>query len=255
MGLSEPLNGTLQRRLRLIRRVLVLSVVLVCSAYLGELCFMRYRCARAVRLIESVRKFKIGVTSSEEVRQLSERYGGEFHPAQSTNVPLTNAQSYVLTVWSPYVLIRGNALPMPGPGLRIWGVMAMLYIEDGHLAEVHLMVAVRRSDGLDLSSNVEVRKNLMVGPEGATYYVVEPHVTGPPTEALRAEVSPGASSEERRKAFDFNTNCLTSFRECRHVCEVSPGAWKDLGEHRLRDGDGQEKAVDAECNQSLSGTK
>jgi hypothetical protein len=255
MRLSGAFKSTLDRRLRLIKRVLVLSVVLMCSAYFGELCFMRYRCAEAVRLINSVQKLKIGGTSSEEVRQLSERFGGEFHSGDGSNALAPNPSSYVLTVWSPYLLIRGNALPMPGPGLRIWGVMATLYIEDGHLAEVYLMLAVKRSDELDLSSNVKVRNKLMIGPEGVSYYVVEPHVTGPPTEALEAEVSPEASSEERRKAFDFNTKCLTSLRECRHVCEISPSAWKDLGEHRLRYEDGREKVVDAECRQSLSRIK
>jgi hypothetical protein len=154
MGPNVPSKDNVNGRLRLIRRVLVLSFVFVCSSYLGELCFMGYRLARAAQLINSVRELKIGVTSSEEVRQLSERFGGEFNLGEGSNALVPNPPSYVLTVWSPYVLIRDNAFPLPGPGLRIWGVMATLYVKDGHLAEVYLMVVVRRSDKLDLSSNV-----------------------------------------------------------------------------------------------------
>ncbi len=63
MGLRGVPNGALDRKLRLIKRVLVLSFVFACCAYLGELCFMRYRCAKATQLIDSVQKLKLGVTS------------------------------------------------------------------------------------------------------------------------------------------------------------------------------------------------
>jgi hypothetical protein len=255
MALSGASKGSLDRKLRLIKRVLVLSFVFAWSVYFGELCFMRYRCAKAARLIDSVQRLKIGVTPAEEVRQLSERYGGEFYAADNSSVFGPNPPRYDLSVWSPYLLIRDTAFSMPGPGLRIWGVSATLYIKNGKLAEVYLSLMVRRSDELDLSSSVAVRNKLLAGPEGVSYYVVEPHVTGPPTEALHAELSPGASPEEQRKAFEFNPNCLVAFRECRHVCEISPSNWKALEERRRSRGEIRERIIDIECRQSLSGTK
>jgi hypothetical protein len=227
----------------------------VCGVYLGELSFMRYRLFKATRLIHSVQQLKIGITSLDEVRQLSDQYGGRFYQDEGPIVLPPNGASYVLNVWSPYLLIRDNAFPMLGPGLRVWLVSATLGVEGNHLSRVSLRIIVKRSDNLDLESEVSVTTRNLAAPEEVSYYVGEPHVTGSPTEALQAELRPSASFVERTKAFDINTNCLTSFRECRHVCEVSPSAWNDLGEHRLRYDDGREKVIDAECRQTLSKTK
>jgi hypothetical protein len=255
MQLAGPSIGNPKSWLRLIRRVLFAMAIFAFGVYLGELSFMHSRYSKAARLINSVQQLKIGITSSDEVRQLSERYGGRFYPDEGPKVLSPTGASYGLGVSSPYLLIRDDTYSMLGPGLRRWLVSATLYVRDGHLSEASLRLLVKRSDDLVLESKVLVTRRTLAALEGTSYFVHEPHMTGPPTEDLSVELSPMASLEERKKAFDISTKCLTSFRECRHVCEVSPSAWKDLGEHRLSYEDGREKVVDAECRQSLSHTK
>jgi hypothetical protein len=227
----------------------------VCGIYLGELSFMRHRYSKATQLINSVQELKIGITSSDEVRQLSERFVGTFYPHEGADAHAPTNGSYLLRVWSPYLLIRDNIFSIKGPGLRLWLVSADLHVVDHHLSRLSLSLATKTPSNVDLTSEVTLATQMLRAPDGANYYVVQAHVTGPPTEALRIEISPKASLQERKKAFDFNTNCLMSFSACRHVCELSPNAWNDLGDHRLRYDDGGEKVVDAECRQSLSGAR
>ena len=255
MGLAEVFRRIPENRLRLIRRVFLALLIFVLGTYLGELSYMRHRYSKATQLINSVQQLKIGITSSDQVRQLSERYAGRFYADEGSDTHSPTNGSYLLQVWSPYLLIRDNVVSMKGPGLRLWVVSADIQVVDDRLSGLSLRLATRVSNNLDLTSAVSVSTRTIRAPEGTTYFVAEPHVTGPPTEALHIELSPKASSEERKKAFDFNSSCLTSFRECRNVCEISPDAWNDLGEHRLRYDDGREKVVDAECRQRLSQTK
>jgi hypothetical protein len=158
-------------------------------------------------------------------------------------------------VTSPYISFRDHYFRPVGPGIRFWSVSANLSVKDGYLSESSLEVSVQRSDDVDLTSDLSLTSELLLGPAGDSYYVKEPHVTGPPTEALHVNITPEASFDERRKAFDLGMRCLTSLRECRHVCELSPRAWPDLGDHRLFYEDGHEKIVEAECEKSLAHNK
>lgn len=81
--------------------------------------------------------------------------------------------------------------------------------------------------------------------------VVEPHVTGPLTEAVA--VHSDATAEEVRRAFNFKPRCLTGLRECQHVCECMPSAWKNLPlENRLRYPDEHQKVIDSEGRITLA---
>jgi hypothetical protein len=247
--------GTPKHRLRLAKRLLLALGTLVCGIYLVELCCVWYRYHVAVRLVNSVRELRVGVTSTDEVRQLSERFGGRFYPSEPTELLLPQASpSYAVMISSPYISFRDHFFPFLGPGIRFWAVSANLGVEGGHLSEIRLEVHVQRADQVGLSSNVSVTNKISRDPD-ATYYVSEAHVTGPPTEALQVAITPDASSEERRKAFDFAVGCLTSLRQCHHTCELSPSAWPDLGDHRMYYEDGREKVVEAECENSLANKK
>lgn len=239
-------------------RVLAVLSVLAFAVYFVELSFVHVRYIEAARLVDSVRTLRIGVTTSEEVRQLSERFGGRLYPVGPVtrkSLPVEANPTYFLMVTSPYISFREHYFRAVGPGIRLWSVSANLSVKDGYLSESSLEVFVQRSDDVDLKSHISVTSKLLLGPEGDSYYVKEPHVTGPPTEALHVNITPEASFDERRKAFDFGMRCLTSLRECRHVCELSPSAWPDLGDHRLFYEDGHERIVEAECEKNLAHNK
>ncbi|MGH9681778.1 MAG: hypothetical protein ACRD4Y_17665, partial [Candidatus Acidiferrales bacterium] len=159
---------------------------------------------------------------------------------------------YLVSVQSPS-LTFGESIHVL-PGRRRWGVSAYLPIEDGYLSSVTFDLGVFRADGLMLNPEVVLTgKERLLAPDGVSYFVHQPVVSGPPTEMIKVELRPNASADERKKAFDFNFSCLTRFRECRHVCELLPNAWKDLHpESRIHYGDGREKVIDSECRDRLN---
>lgn len=238
-------------------RVLALLCIAAVVVYIVELGLVRFKSAKAARLVDSVRTLKIGVTTSDQVRQLSERFGGTLYaggPVIRNSLPVPASPTYFLIVASPRISLRDRCLSPLGPGLRWWAVTVNMSVEDGHLSEYFLDVVVQRSDGVELDSRVSATEELLIGsPEASSYFVHEPHVTGPPTEALDVNITPQASPEERDKAFGFDLGCLTSLRQCGHVCQLSPSAWPDLREHRQSYEDGREKVVSAECENALAG--
>jgi hypothetical protein len=128
-------------------------------------------------------------------------------------------------------------------------------LEDGKLSEVFLDVTVQRSDDVELNSRVLVTQALLIGPDTAHYFVHQPHVTGPPTEASEVNITPEANSEERQKAFDFDMGCLTAFRQCAHVCQLSPSAGRDLGEQQGFRIDEYGDVAATECEKMSAGSK
>jgi hypothetical protein len=235
-------------------RVFAILGVIAISVYLAELVCVKLRYASAARLIDSVRALKMGVTTADEVRQLSERFGGTLYPARLSSAGSLfdqSAPTYSLEVTSPLISFRNHHFNGAGPGIRFWVVSAALSIKDGHLSEYSLGVLVKRSDDFDLRSYLSVADEIPIDPRGSSYLVNEAHVTGPPGEALLVRITPRASVAERRKAFDFDLRCLTAMRECRHVCQLSPSAWVDVGDHRQYYEDGREKVTEAECENFL----
>jgi hypothetical protein len=198
-------------------------------------------------LVGELRRFEIGKTTESQIKQLSDRHGGRFSAARESTSPHQPA-TYDFSVASPYVMIAGSARTLPGT--RLWGLFASLQVEHGHLSNLRLSLFVFRSDGFGLRSTVVLSgPEPLAAPQGVQYYVYESHITGPRGEALGVELSPAASSQQRKKAFDLNLSCLTRFPECRHVCETLPSAWKDLTpDRRLMYEDGKPVNDYTECS-------
>jgi hypothetical protein len=178
------------------------------------------------RLTGELRRLEVGKTTESQIRRLSEQYDGRYSAAQYQN-QTHQPESYDIYVSSPYIMIAGSARTLPGR--RLWGLVASLAVENGYLSHLRLRLFVFRSNGFGLHSIVDLTgPKPRAAPDGVPYYVYEAHITGPPGETLGVELSPAASTEERRKGFNFNLSCLTALRECRHVCDTLPSAWKDL---------------------------
>ena len=248
-----------KRWLRSAGRVFVALCIFAFGVYVVELSFVRFRYIEAARLINSVGRLKIGVTTSDEVRQLSERFGGALYPGNREIrrfKPIGPTPHYSVMVSSPFVSFRDRYIHPVGPGIRFWTVSADLKVENGYLSEIFLRIFAQRADDFELTSELSITKELIdFEPPDVFYEVKEAHVTGPPAEALEINVTPNADADERRKALDFDLRCLISLRECRHACQLSPRAWPDLGERRLHYPDGRENLIKAECEKSLAEIK
>jgi hypothetical protein len=218
--------------------------VLVCLTYVCEYATEWHRRARLEALVQSIKTLQVGVTTDEEVRALSERFGGRFSPEGTFSEPRTS--TYSVGFSSPY--IKGADGFHTLPGRRLWMVDVELVITDRRLVETYVRFILTRSDGYFLLPAVYVAKpNPLSHLDGATYFVSEPHVTGPPSEALKVFLSPEATTAEKDKAFRINFSCLTAVRECRHPCDLLPEAWRDL--RVLHPGE-RVDSMDADCRES-----
>jgi hypothetical protein len=235
---------------KLIGRIAVACMVLVAVLYAFVFALERNRRQIVHKLSIDVQRLRVSQTTESEIRRLAQKYGGEYAgPKNGANS--YQPANYVVSVWNPGFYI--GDLKRAFPGRRLWGAVAYLPVENGLLTGVHFGIGVQRADGLALDASVVMTGSKpFAAPEGLSYFVHQAHVTGPPTESLSVELSPAATPEERGKGFDFNLSCLTGFRECRHVCEVMPTAWKDLPlERRIQYGDGREQMTDSECRERM----
>lgn len=218
--------------------------VLVGLIYICEYATEWHRRARLEALVQSIKTLQVGVTTDEEVRALSERFGGRFAPEGTFTEPRTSA--YSLGFWSPY--LRGADGLHTLPGRRLWMADVEIVIEDRRLVRTNIRFMVMRSDGYVLMSGVDMAQRRPSYPaEWASYEVFEPHYTGDPNEGLKVLLSPEATTAEKDKAFRINFSCFTALRECRHPCDVLPEAWRDL---RARHPGERGDSMDADCRAS-----
>jgi hypothetical protein len=242
---SQGVSNWSYRR-KSIGRIAAVCMVLVAVLYACLLALEWNRRQIVHKLSTDVERLRVSQTTEAEIQRLAQKYGGEYSGPKN-GADSSQPANYVVSVWNPGFYIGG--VKRAFPGRRLWGAVAYLPVENGMLSEVHFGIGVHRADELALDASVVMTgRKPLAAPEGLSYFVHQAHVTGPPTESLIVELSSAATPEERRKGFDFNLACLTGFRECKHVCEVMPTAWKDLPlERRIQYGDGQEKVTDPEC--------
>jgi hypothetical protein len=226
-------------------------IFLLSACFIFAFSYAHHRREEFKQLISDMQQIKSGMNSDEELRTLSHKYGGTFYTASGHEESRRTDGRYELRLSGPFIVSRNHFFHVPGQ--RPWTVLATFDVNDGKLDEALLMAAVMRSDGVILQGFTGINfKNLFGHPE-PSYAVLEPHITGPPTEAVDVHLRPGATPEQIRRAFDFNFQCLTGLRGCQHVCEFMPSAWGDLPlEKRLHHADGHENLIDSECRTALA---
>ena len=214
------------KRLKSVALVAVAVCGLIGLFYLAVYTLEWHRASVARSLLGELKRLEVDKTAEAQIRKLSDQYAGKYSP-QNTQNPIGEPASYQVLVESPFIGIADSAQTLPGR--RSWGFVVDLKVNQGYLSEIYASMVVFRSDGFGSSSSVNLtgRTNLIGEPE-EPYYVSEGNITGPPGEDLEVQLSPSATAQEREKGFDFNFSCLTAFRECRHVCETMPNAWRDL---------------------------
>jgi len=231
--------------------VLSSFIFLSSTASVSVFSYAHYKREEAKQLIADMQQIRSGKNSEEELRKLSQKYSGTFYMASGHEEQGRTNGRCELRVSGPFIVIRNHFLHVPGQ--RPWTVLATLDVKDGTLDGALLTVAVMRSDGVILQGFTGINSENLFGNIEPSYAVLEPHITGPPTEAVDVHLRPGATTEQIRRAFDFNFQCLTGLRGCHHVCELMPSAWGDLPlEKRLRYIDGHENVIDSECRTALA---
>lgn len=204
--------------------------VLIGLLYLAGFTLEWHRTQISRSLVGELQRLEVGRTTEAQIRKLSDQFGGRYSPVSIEN-EIQQPACYQVGVSSPYMMIAGSTRTLPG--LRLWELGALLEVEDGYLSNLRISLNVFRSDAFLLHSETDLTgSNPLGAPDGVSYYVSEAHITGPPGEALVVDLGPTATMEEREKGFGFNFRCLTALRECRHVCDTMPSAWRDLSPRR-----------------------
>jgi hypothetical protein len=233
---------------------LVFCLLLAYVVALGLSFRNRYK---AEQMIRDLQALKVGETTAEEVRKLSEQHGGRIFHVSKDEADSSFGPTYVFGYSSGVVRVGEFVQLLRAPFVRPWMVQANLDLYDERLVRWTLGILVFRSDDFNLSTSVSSEEHVRHAfSEDVSYWVYEAHVTGPPSQDVNVELAANATRVERRKAFDINMRCLTSLFECKQVCELIPSAWQDLPlERRLQYADGREKKVDAYCREALARRK
>jgi hypothetical protein len=100
---------------RVLVRIAVGMFVLICLTYVCEYATERRRRGRLEALVQSIKTLQVGVTTDEEVRALSERFGGRFSPEGTFTEPRTSTYSLVYS--SPYIKSADGFHTLPGQAL------------------------------------------------------------------------------------------------------------------------------------------
>ena len=138
-------------------RIAVGMFVLVCLTYVCEYAMEWHRRERLEALVQAIKTLQVGVTSDEEVRALSERFGGRFAPEGTFTEPRTS--TYSLGFSSPYLQSADGYHTLPGR--RLWMVDVSLVIRERRLVETCVRFILTRSDGYFLSSAVYVANRML----------------------------------------------------------------------------------------------
>jgi hypothetical protein len=239
-----------QYRHRLLGAVITFAIF-ACVGYVCAFAYSRYKREEARQLIIDMKQIKTGITSEDELRTLSLKYAGIFYTASGHEEPRRTDGRFEVRISGPFLVVRNHFFYVPGQ--LPWTVLAILDINNGYLDRTQLTVAVLRPNGVILEGDTSINLKYSFGAVEPPYSVSEAHVTGPPTETVVVHLTPLATADEVGRGFNFNFRCLAGVRECQHVCELMPSAWKDLPlENRLHYSDGHEKAIDSECRSALA---
>jgi hypothetical protein len=102
-------------------------------------------------------------------------------------------------------------------------------VDEGRLSGMYSSLAIRREDGFRLIALAGVDTKMPVRAQTVSYFVNYTHVsTTGNGEGLEATVTPAATKEQFRRAYDIKFNCLTKTKACSRLSDLMPSAWSDF---------------------------
>jgi hypothetical protein len=223
--------------------VLLVALLLLCFAFVSG-AFARLR---AEQLWREIQTLSLETSTLTDVQKLAESYGGEHKVTgtlqQRDAFACTSPHcEYLVTVqhWYGDRLAYANPCstfhrwilrPLNVSGLRPWQLAIQLNADEGRLSGVYSSLAIRREDGFRLVALTKVDRKMPDQAETVPYFVNYSHVsTTGNGEGLEATVTPAATKEQFRRAYDIKLNCLTKTKACSRLSDLMPSAWSDFVE-------------------------
>jgi hypothetical protein len=193
---------------------------------------------RAEALLDDVRQWRLGESTSLDTKQTRIAYGAIKNPDAAIGPILE--QSYTIYVSNILYSIALNYHGLWRLGVRPSGVRVNFRFRDDRLSNVNylLYTAVVDSSGTtkQLSADVEMRENIQ--DEKNANFGVGFRKRGTPPIALQTDadsedqlgalISPKATKQERNAAFNFDPSCAFRLGGCQAVCQLMPAVWREL---------------------------
>lgn len=213
-----------------------------------------HRRQQAEPLLAHLASLQQNGTSSVNVKQIAEVFGGKEHCA---NDSCTYDFDYGSVFTGPRMWKLFQRTEWDYLALRPWKMTARISTSNGNLTDLYLQTWIGRGrgwlydDGLfagnmwawwmvSISSSRDQFDQRVKGereylgalghkidPGSDGIFVGKPNVDTPGSgEALTVDLSPSAPLESRSAAFDINLRCATAMTPCTHLCQVAPSAWR-----------------------------
>jgi hypothetical protein len=180
---------------------------------------------RAENLLRSIRALDMAKVTEAQADSIVQQYGGEAEGITSDGSCTSAHETYAAFVKSNFSLWVGHKLPMlQFAGNRAWGVAASFQVDEEGLCRFDYSVVATVPHGSDL---IEVNSAYWRLLGVFNYYVYDTAHAPQYSRGLRVTVDSAATTEQKRKALDFDLSCLTRFGGCKAGCELMPSAWLD----------------------------
>lgn len=223
--------------------------------------FLVYR--KATRLLREAATLQPGKTTTDQVKNLLERYHGEEYDAHSyyshqggnaiyasPDPCLGENLSYAFYESSPRLLWRViHAVPgLQFIGLHPWYVSLAIHHKEGLVTCYSQRVSFIRRDSQEVEATADLTLRNPQSLVEQMPYEAETFISRNRYHHTRVEVLREASREERDRAFQMNLSCVVSLHGCVLPCEIIPLGWLDSLHERQNHGfELPEGASDPRC--------
>jgi len=211
--------------------LLITLFLIVIGFYLFLIGANCYYARRAAYVLQQIRALKLDNSSIEGLKRLGSEHGLRYEvPASCVSTPCIMVSPNNWWMRSLLIPLARTGLGRR-IGLRAWQVAGYIVIENGQVTG--------KIYGLEiLNGNVFPETQVSTSDQRHSEYnscIYRPLKRHPGYEiheasnvrALRVIVSDGVSEENRTRAFQFNVDCLKSWRGCDQLSEFMPAAWAD----------------------------
>ena len=221
-------------RLKLIRwRLLAFLFLTPVIFYFSLVGANYYYAMRATYVLQRIRDLKIDNSSIEELKRLGSEHGLRYETAANCAIAPCVQMVSPNNGWMRSLLIRlARANIEQQIGLRAWQVAGDIVIENGQVTG-KIFALETFTGNVFPETQVSTSDQRHSELNSCTYRPLKRHPgyeihKASNVRALRVIVSDQTSQENRKHAFQFNLDCLTSWRRCDQLSDFMPLASADF---------------------------
>jgi len=216
------------------RVAIVFPLVLLQCVYLFLVGANFYYAKRASYLLHRIRTLQVDQSAIGELEKLGSEHGLRYDPTEPGNCKKIACVNIVSVnnrrMWS---FLKSPTLSRLGGyvGLRKWQAVGDIEVQnDKVIGKIYGIALFTDPLSSDIEATAWQQHTLEI--DACEYYALRRHHgyafrNASNIRSFAAEVSDEASQFSREHAFQFDLNCLTSWRRCSQFSQIVPSAWGD----------------------------